>query len=131
MRYILDTTVLIDHALDKYGASELIERLLGETGDIYVCDVVVAEALAKGSDDEIRIIDRLVEALEYVATTPSAARWAGASRRRLGRNSHRRLADSIVAGVAWDFDATVVTRNARDFEGQGIPVLSYGQPATP
>lgn len=128
MRYILDTTVLIDHALDKYGASELIERLLGDTGDIYVCDVVVAEALAKGSDDEIRTVERLVEAFEYVETTPAAARWAGGSRRRLGRDSHRRLADSLVAGVAWDFGATIVTRNPRDFEGQGIPVLTYGQP---
>lgn len=128
MRYILDTTVLIDHALDKYGASELIERLLGDTGDIYVCDVVVAEALAKGSDDEVRTVERLVDAFEYVATTPSAARWAGASRRRLGRTSNRRLADSIVAAVAWDFDATVVTRNPRDFTSQGVQVLAYGQP---
>ncbi len=56
-----------------------------------------------------------------------AAGWAGASRRRLGRHSHRRLADSLVAGVAWDFDATVVTRNPRDFESQGVRVLAYGQ----
>jgi predicted nucleic acid-binding protein len=129
MRYMLDTTVLIDHALDKYGASELIERLLGDTGDIYVCDVVVAEALVRGSDDEVQMVERLVEAFEYVETTPSAARWAGASRRRLGRNSHRRLADAIVAAVSWDFDATVVTRNPRDFTSQGVPVLAYGQTA--
>ncbi len=129
MRYILDTTVLIDHALGRYGATDLMARILGDTGDVFLCDVVVAEALAKGSDDEVVTIERFVEAFEYVATTPSAARWAGASRRRLGWSSHRRLADSIVAAVAWDVEATVVTRNPRDFEGQGVPVLAYGQTA--
>jgi predicted nucleic acid-binding protein len=37
--------------------------------------------------------------------------------------------DAIIAGVAWSLDATIVTRNPRDFEGQGIPVLAYGQTA--
>lgn len=128
MRYLLDTTVLIDHALDRYGAPELLVRLFGEANDLYVCDAIVAEATSKGSDEELATIERLIAALEYVETTPAAARWAGGSRRRLGRDSHRRLADSLVAGVAWDFGATIVTRNPRDFEGQGIPVLTYGQP---
>lgn len=127
MPYILDTTVLIDHALDRYGATALIERLLAETGDLYVCDVVVAEALSRGSEAEIQTIERLLDAFEYVATTPGAARWAGAARRTLGRGSHRGLADSIVAAVAQDFAATVVTRNPRDFTRQGVPVLTYGQ----
>jgi predicted nucleic acid-binding protein len=129
MRYLVDTTVLIDHALDRYGASDLIARLLGEAGDILVCDVVVAEALSKGSADEIRTVERLIDAFEYVATTPRAARWAGASRRRLGQASRRRLADSIVAAVAWDFEATLVTRNPGDFDAQGVSVLAYGQTA--
>lgn len=127
MPYVLDTTVLIDHALGMYGATALIEGLLGETGDLYVCDVVVAEALSKGTEDEVRTVERLLDAFEYVETTPDAARWAGMTRRRLGRASHRRLADFIVAAVARDFSATVVTRNPRDFTSQGVPVLAYGQ----
>ncbi len=39
----------------------------------------------------------------------------------------RSLADAIIAGVARDLEATVVTRNPRDFEAQGVPVLAYGQ----
>jgi predicted nucleic acid-binding protein len=128
MKYLLDTTLLIDHALDRHGAPELVMRLFSEPNDLYVCDAVVAEALSKGTDDEVAAIERLLEALEYVATTPDAARWASASRRRHDRLSRRHLGDSIVAGVAWDFDATVVTRNPRDFTSQGVPVLAYGQP---
>jgi len=104
-------------------------RLFSEPNDLYVCDAVVAEALSKGTDEEVATIERLIQALEYVATTPDAARWAGASRRRRARVSRRHLGDSIVAGVAWDFDATVVTRNPRDFTSQGVQVLAYGQPA--
>ena len=128
MRYLLDTTVLIDHSQGRAGAAQLVERLFSEPNDLYVCDAVVAEATSKGDDLELAAIDRLIQALEYISTTPAAARWAGASRRRLGRHASRRLADALVAGAAWQVDATVVTRNPRDFEAQGVPVLAYGQP---
>lgn len=126
MRYLLDTTLLIDHALDRYSAPALVMRLFSEANELCVCDAVVAEATSKGSDQELEAIGRLIRALEYVSTTPDAARWAGASRRRLGHGASRRLADALVAGVAWDTDATVVTRNPRDFEAQGVRVLAYG-----
>jgi predicted nucleic acid-binding protein len=116
-------------ALGRFGASELLLRLFEETGDIFTCDAIVAEAFSKGSDAELVIIEKLVQALEYVSTSPDAARWAGAARRRRGRTSPRRLADAIIAGVAWSLEATIVTRNPRDFEGQGVPVLGYGQAA--
>lgn len=127
MPYLLDTTVLIDHALSRFGADQLLLDLFGETGEIYICDAVVAEALSGGSDVELEIIEKLIAALDYVSTTPDAARWAGATRRRQGRTSRRRLADALVAGVAWSLGATIVTRNPRDFEGHAVPVLAYGQ----
>ena len=131
MRYLLDTTLLIDHALDRYGAPAMLMELFSAPNELLVCDTIVAEACSRGSDEELATIGKLIEALEYVSTTPAAARWAGASRRRLGRQSPRKLADSLIAGVAWDAGATVVTRNPRDFESQGVPVLAYGQPQRP
>jgi len=125
MRYLLDTTVLIDHSRGKPGAVQLVSQLFSAPNDLLVCDAVVAEALSSGPDFEITALGTLIEALEYVATNPEAARWAGASRRRLRRTSPRRLGDSIIAGVAWFFDATVVTRNPQDFEIQGVRVLGY------
>jgi predicted nucleic acid-binding protein len=129
MRYLLDTTVLIDHALSRFGADRLLLDLLGETGDIYTCDAVVVEALSSGSPEELRVIERLVQALEYVSTSPDAAVRAAGFRRRQHRTSRRHLGDAIIAGVAWSLGATIVTRNPRDFEGQGVPVLTYGQTA--
>jgi predicted nucleic acid-binding protein len=125
MRYLLDTTVLIDHASGWQGAVETVRKLFSEPNDLLVCDAVVTEALSRGGGDEIAAIESLITALEYVATHPDAARWAGTSRRRLGQTSPRRLGDAIVAGVAWHQDAIVVTRNPRDFEVQGVSVLGY------
>jgi predicted nucleic acid-binding protein len=124
--YLLDTTVLIDHAVGEFGASELVERLFGETGDLYTCDAVAVEVLSAGTSGERDLIERIIGALEYVATSPEAARYAASVRRARGRTSRRHLGDAIIAGVAWSLDATVVTRNPRDFEGYGVPLLSYG-----
>jgi predicted nucleic acid-binding protein len=125
--YVLDTTVLIDYARAFAGGPELVERLFGETGDLYTCDVISAEALSTGDELERDVIGRLLDALEYIAIDPEGARWAGGQRhaRRLaGRRAP--LADALIAATAWRMGATVVTRNGADFELFGVPVLAYG-----
>jgi len=129
MSYLLDTTALVDHVDGAFGAPEVLERLFEETGDIYTCDAVVAEATSKGSDLQVHLIERLVQALEYVSTSPDAARRAGSFRRARGQRSHHRLGDALIAAVAWSLGATVVTRNPEDFAAYGVPVLAYGQTA--
>ena len=125
MRYLVDTTLLIDHVNGRPGAVALARELFSEPNDLLVCDAIVAEALSSGDHVAVDTISALIDALEYVATHPDAARWAGASRRRLRRSSPRHLGDAIIAGVAWFNDATVVTRNPHDFEIQGVRVLGY------
>ena len=125
MRYLLDTTLLMDHAADRPGAVALARRLFEETADLYTCDAVVAEACSRGGDDELAAIGAMIQALEYVSTHPDAARWAGEARRRGGRTSPRTLGDALIAGVAWSLGATVVTRNPDDFVRMGVPVLAY------
>jgi len=103
----------------------MLHDLFGKPNDLFVCDAVVAEACSSGSDEHLEAIMALIEALEFVSTHPDAAQWAGASRRRLRQTSPRRLGDALIAGVAWHQDATVVTRNPKDFEIQGVRVLGY------
>ncbi len=126
MRYLIDTTLLIDHARGRHSAVAVVRELFNEPNELLVCDAVVVEALSSGDDLQIEAINALIDALEYVSTHPDAARWAGASRRRLDRLSRRHLGDAIIAGVAWHSDAIVVTRNPKDFEVQGVRVLGYG-----
>ena len=125
MRYLLDTTVLIDHAKGRPSAVAVVEALFSEPNDLLVCDAVVTEATSGVDEPEVGAIIALLTAVEYVSTHPDAALWAGASRRRLRRTSPRQLGDAIIAGVAWFNDATVVTRNPADFEVQGVRVLAY------
>jgi predicted nucleic acid-binding protein len=125
MRYLLDTTLLIDHAKGWPEAVALVRQLLSEPNDLLVCDVVVAEALSGGPDHEIAGMTAMIAALDYISTPPDAAEWAGASRRRLRHYSPRHLGDAIIAGVAWSNGAIVVTRNPGDFEIQGVRVLGY------
>ena len=68
----------------------------------------------------------------YVSTgaiDPEGARWAGDRRRQLRAQGRRGpLGDALIAALAWRMEATVVTRNPRDFEPFGVPVLGYGEP---
>lgn len=126
MRYLLDSTVLIDHGNDDREAGMLLRRLYEEGHALFTCDVVTCETLSRGDEERLRHLRALLDALEYVATSPSAARWAAESRRRRHvAGGKRALGDALIAGVAVDLDAIVVTRNRPDFERQGIRVLEY------
>ncbi len=127
--YLLDTTLLIDHAKGRPEGVEVIARLFEETGNLYTCDIVSCEATSGGVADERRLIVDLLDALEYLAIDPEGARWAGDRRRELRAQGRRGpLGDSLIAAVAWRMEATVVTRNPADFELFGVPVLGYGEP---
>ncbi len=126
MRYLLDSSLLIDHSRGRQGVAELVESLFSEPNELFTCDVVVTEALTGGTDDEREVIRALIRVLEYVSTHPDAAVWAAESRRARRAVGPRSLADAIIGGVAWSLEATVVTRNPRDFEAHGVPVLAYG-----
>ena len=126
MRYLLDTTVLLDHANGFPPATQLLRRLFEEGGDLYTCDVVACEAMSGGTDEHLAAVSQLIEPLEYVSTSPEAARWAGESRLRRHRDGGKLgLGDALIAGTATAIGATVVTRNRPDFERQGVPVLTY------
>ena len=129
--YVLDTTIVIDHVDGYAPATELLDRLVEETGQLYICDVVTCEALSKGDAVAIAYRRRLLDGFEYVGLAPDDAAWAGQQRRDL-RSSGRRAAsttDALIAALAHSLGATVVTRNARDFEAFDVPVLGYGEPS--
>ena len=126
MRYLLDTTLIVDHAHGYEPAMRLLHRLYDEGADLFTCDVVVCEALSGGSDEHRAVVSRLIEPLEYVATDPVAARRAGETRLQRHRSGGKLgLGDALIAAVAARLEATIVTRNRPDFERQGARVLTY------
>ena len=128
MSYVLDTTLVIDHAEGFPPGVQLLERLFAETSDLYTCDVVTCEALSRGDAQAVALKRTLLDALEYVALDPAGARWAG-EQRRTRREDGRRVpgtTDALIAALAQRLGATVVTRNAQDFAAFDVPVLGYG-----
>ncbi len=126
MRYLLDTTLIIDHAHGHEPAMELLQRLYELGHELFTCDVVVCEALSGGTDEHRSVIARLLAPLGYVATDPAAARRAGEARAERHRSGGKLgLGDALIAAVAAGLEATIVTRNRPDFERQGASVLTY------
>ena len=126
MRYLLDTTLIIDHAHGYQPAMALLQRLYEQGAELFTCDVVVCEAMSGGSDEHRAVVTRLLGPLEFVATDPAAARAAGDARFERHRAGGRLgLGDALIAASAQGIGATIVTRNRPDFERHGVPVLSY------
>lgn len=130
MGYVLDSTVIIDYAIGYTPGEQIVERLFGETSDLFVCDVITCESLSKGVPQEMRFARSLLDALEFVALAPKDARWAGDQRRSQIAAGRRKpsTTDALIAALAHSLGATVVTRNAKDFEAFDVPVLGYGEP---
>lgn len=126
MRYLLDTTLIIDHANGYEPAMRLLHRLYDQGAELFTCDVVMCEALSGGTDEHRDVISRLLAPLDFVETDPATARAAGAARRERHRSGGKLgLGDAIIAAVAQGMAATIVTRNRPDFERQGALVLTY------
>jgi toxin FitB len=69
--------------------------------------------------------DAFVQRHEVLPVTTDVARRAGVLRGQLqARGQTRTQADMLIAATAQIHALTVVTRNARDFDGCGIPVLN-------
>ena len=126
VRYLLDSTLLIDHANGHDAAVKLLRRCYEEGAELFTCDVVACEVLSGGDGEQRAYLARLLNALDYVATDPAAAQAAGAARLERGKAGGRlALADALIAAVAAGLGATVVTRNRPDFARLNVSVLTY------
>jgi predicted nucleic acid-binding protein len=126
VRYVLDTTFLIDHLRGEPAAVSRFVRLFDEGDDPYVNEVVVCE-LATGSRlDPDPALAALLEPIEFIQPAPDSAFLAGRWRRdarAAGRTLS--LADALIAAAAHAIGATVLTRNVRDLALTPVPIEAY------
>lgn len=126
MRFLLDSTFVIDHLR---GLPEAVERhrQMFEAGDtVFVNEIVVCEVRAGTTARDLPELHALLEPLEYIQPGPEAAILAGAWRDRARRNGrHLSLADALVASAADAVRAAVLTRNVRDFRLTPVRVETY------
>jgi predicted nucleic acid-binding protein len=116
MRYLLDTTVLIEASRLREPALSWLREALRKSDEVGVCAVIVAEFFAGLRPDERPRWETFVAELTYWASTREMARQAGIYRytyARLGRTIQ--TADALIAATAAAVGATLVTDNIKDF----------------
>ena len=126
MKYLLDTTFLIDVLRGVPGALDRLERLHDDGDDPLVSSVTTAELWSGRLPGSERAIEGALRYLEYVHAGPLTARKAG-EWRAAARESGRTLttADALVAATASDVGAAVLTRNVRDLGLTPVRIETY------
>ncbi len=126
MRYVLDTTFVIDHLRNDPAAIRRSAAIFDVGDEVFVNEIVVCEAWAGARGATDPDLEALLQVIEFVQPAPvharAAGRWRADARRRgwtLG------LADALIAACADSLDAAVLTRNARDFALTPVRVETY------
>ena len=125
-RFLLDTTFIIDHLRGKPEAVRRL-RALVESGDLaLVNDVVSAEAWAGAPTDDDHDLTVLLQFLDFITAGPDHARKAGRWR-AVAQSDGRTLstADALIGASADANQATVLTRNTKDFALMPVAVEAY------
>lgn len=125
MRYLVDTTFIIDHLRADRAAVERLDRMLSDGDEPFVNEVVACEAWsgsAVGDGD----LETLLHALEFIQPGPEAAKLAGRWRSDARAGGWAlSLSDALIAAAAHWADAVVVTRNVRDFALTPVRIETY------
>jgi predicted nucleic acid-binding protein len=116
VRYLLDTTFVIDHLRGDPVAVARLAAIVESGDEPFVCDVVACEAWAGARLDTDRDLEALLRFVEFVQAGPEQARRAGRWRAdALRRGWTLSAPDALIAASAEALDAAVLTRNVRDF----------------
>ncbi|HXX59911.1 MAG TPA: PIN domain-containing protein [Candidatus Sulfotelmatobacter sp.] len=126
MRYLLDSTFLIDYLRGDRTARARFRRLFEDGDEPVVNEIVVCEVATGAAGHPDPDLVALLEPIEFVqpgAVAPLlAGQWRGDARRRGHQLS---LADALIAVAAHGADAAVLTRNVRDFAHLPVQVETY------
>ena len=125
-KYILDTTLLIDHLRGRKGAAELVDTLALDNHRLGVCCVSIAELYSGLGQDELAVAGDLTDGLEYYEVSREVAKEAGRHRYEYARQGKSlSTADTLVAATAIAEGATLITANTRDFPMEEIRLLEH------
>lgn len=107
-KFLLDSTILIDHLNGIQKATDWLSRL--EQQEALVSVITRAEVLA-GTGEQWEQVSALLDEYECLSIGPEEADLAAAVRNRY----HIKLPDAFQAILARDQELILVTRDAHDF----------------
>jgi predicted nucleic acid-binding protein len=124
-RYLLDTAILIDFSKGWEPARSQLPLWNSSGDELGVCSINVAEFYAGISPSERARWDTVLQVLYYWDITRSAARQAGIWRYDFARRGVAlSTADTLIAAVAQQQGAILVTNNVKDFPMGGVQLRS-------
>lgn len=125
MRYLLDTDVLIDLSRGVEPTSARVRDWMTAYEEVAICAIQIAEFLSGISPADREAQRRFLQAFAVWEIHLRAAVRAGAYRYDLARLGVQvGTPDALIAAVAWEHSAALVTRNVRHFPMTDIRVVS-------
>lgn len=122
--FLLDTTVLIAFAKHWEPAYSQVLAWVDARETLAVCAISVAEFYAGLSASESETWNDFVSALTYWPITREAAMQAGHDRYRFARQGRAiAITDALIAAVARERHAVLVTNNVNDFPTDDLVLL--------
>jgi tRNA(fMet)-specific endonuclease VapC len=115
-RYLLDTTALIDFSKGREPAFSLIHRFIQNIDELGVSPVNVAEFYSGLAASQHPVWDEFFEPLLLWPISLAAAKQAGKFRYDFARRGVTlSTTDTLVAAVALEHRAVIVTSNVKDY----------------
>jgi predicted nucleic acid-binding protein len=131
-RYLLDTSALIDFSKGREPASTRILEMIDSGDEVGVCAINVAEFYAGLPPETRPIWDAFFTALTYWPISRQAAMRAGQYRHAFARKGRTlTTTDALVAAVAQEYQAVVVTDNLKDYPMAEVRLLPLRQEDEP
>jgi predicted nucleic acid-binding protein len=126
MKYLLDTDTLIDLSKGYRQVPSRIAELLDQGHTLGICSINVAEFFSGLPEDVRKRWDaELLVNLTYWHVTYEAARQAGSDRHAAARSGTSiPVTDALVAAVAREHDAVILTSNIKDYPMPDVRLLS-------
>lgn len=114
--FLLDTCVIIDVLNNKRGRQGMLLDLVRSGHVLACCPINITEVYAGMRPKEEAATEVFLGSLQYFSITPAAARMAGEFKRDYARKGTTlNLGDVIIAAVAAQNEATLLTDNTKDF----------------
>lgn len=127
-RYLLDTDVLVGFSK---GIQPVISQLLAwidSTDTVAVCAIPLAEFSSGLTQQQAAQVEPFLSSLTYWDISRRAALRAGQDRCAFARTGRTMTTtDALLAAVARENGATLVTSNLKDFPMRDVPLLSPRQ----
>lgn len=125
MKYLLDTDTLIDYMADRGDARERIDAMIEAGDDVALCAVTIAEIYTGLTDKKRATWDSWLQALSYWQISFNVAVQAGIYRKTASESGRTlSVSDSLLAALAHERGATLVTSNIKDYPMKDVRVLS-------